>query len=81
MRSPILLRFALVAVIALVLLVPLSMIRDKTAERRERAAEVQQTFAAETSGPQALASPPGCIPAWAARRASNLSSSSASRSS
>jgi inner membrane protein len=57
MRSPILLRFALVAAIALLLLAPLSMIRDKIAERRERAAEVQQTFAAETSGPQALAGP------------------------
>ena len=33
------------------------MIRNKIAERRERAAEVQQTFAEETSGPQALAGP------------------------
>jgi inner membrane protein len=57
MRSPILLRFALVAAIALLLLAPLSMIRDKIAERRERAAEVQRTFAAETSGPQSLAGP------------------------
>jgi inner membrane protein len=57
MRSPLLLRFALVAAIALLLLAPLSMIRDKIAERRDRAAEVQQTFAAETSGPQSLAGP------------------------
>lgn len=57
MRFPILLRFALVAGIALVLLVPLSMIQNKIAERRDRAAAVQSAFAEETSGPQALAGP------------------------
>jgi len=57
MRFPILLRFALVAGIALLLLLPLHMIRDKVAERQHRAAAVQQAFAQETSGPQAIAGP------------------------
>lgn len=57
MRFPLLFRFALVAGIAVLLLAPLSMIQSKIGERRERAANVQATFAAETSGPQAFAGP------------------------
>lgn len=57
MRFPLFLRFVLVAGIALSLLVPLHLIRDKVAERQSRAAAVQQAFAQETSGPQAIAGP------------------------
>jgi inner membrane protein len=57
MRFPLLLRFAIVAGVAVALLIPLSMIRDKVAERRDRAAAVQKSFADETSGPQVLAGP------------------------
>src|SRR6202008_3764468 len=57
MPFPLAVRFALVAGIALVLLAPLSMIKSKIAERRDRAAAVHQAFAQETSGPQALAGP------------------------
>jgi inner membrane protein len=57
MRFPLLGRFAIVAGVALALLIPLSMIRDKVAERRDRAAAVQKSFADEASGPQALAGP------------------------
>jgi inner membrane protein len=57
MRLPLLSRFAVVAAVAVGLLIPLSMIRDKVAERRDRAAAVQKSFADETSGPQALAGP------------------------
>ena len=57
MPFPILLRFALVAGIAVLLLLPLSLIQKKIGERRDRAAAVQTAFAGETSGPQALAGP------------------------
>jgi inner membrane protein len=57
MRFPIFTRFALVSGIALLLLVPLHLIRDKIAERQGRAAAVQQAFAQETSGSQAIAGP------------------------
>ena len=57
MRFPILVRFALVAGIAVLLLLPLAMIQKKIGERRDRAAAVQTAFAEETSGPQALAGP------------------------
>ena len=57
MRFPMLARFALVAAVALGLLIPLGLVRDKIAERRERAVEVQKTFAEETSGPQTVAGP------------------------
>ena len=40
MRFPLLGRFAIVAGVALALLIPLSMIRDKVAKRRDRAAAV-----------------------------------------
>ncbi len=57
MRFPLLGRFLLVAGVALALLIPLAMIRDKVAERRDRADAVQKAFADQTSGPQALAGP------------------------
>jgi inner membrane protein len=57
MRYPLLGRFAVVAGVALALLVPLSLIRDKVSERRDRADAVQKAFAAETSGAQILAGP------------------------
>ncbi|MGH8669413.1 MAG: cell envelope integrity protein CreD [Burkholderiales bacterium] len=57
MRFPLLARFALVAGVALALLLPLSMIRDKVSERRDRADAVQKTFADQTSGAQAIAGP------------------------
>lgn len=57
MRFPILGRFLIVAGVALALLVPLAMIRDKVSERRDRADGVQKAFAGETSGAQAIAGP------------------------
>ena len=57
MRFPILGRLATVAGVAVVLLIPLSMIRDKVAERRDRAAAVQKSFAEQTTGEQVLAGP------------------------
>jgi inner membrane protein len=57
MRFPLLGRFALVAGVAAALLLPLSMIRDKLSERRDRADAVQKAFADETSGAQAIAGP------------------------
>lgn len=57
MRFPLLSRFLLVAGIAAALLLPLSMIRDKVSERRDRAEAVQKAFADQTSGAQALAGP------------------------
>lgn len=57
MRFPLLGRFALVAGVALALLLPLSMIRDKVSERRDLADAVQKAFADQTSGAQAIAGP------------------------
>ena len=57
MRFPLLGRFVLVAGVALALLLPLSMIRDKLSERRDRADAVQKAFADQTSGAQAIAGP------------------------
>lgn len=57
MRFPLFTRFAIVAAVVLALLIPLSMIRDKVAERRDRAAAVQKNFADETTGAQTLAGP------------------------
>jgi inner membrane protein len=57
MRFPVLARFALLGAVALGLLIPLALIRDKVAERRDRAADVRKSFAEETSGPQTLAGP------------------------
>src|SRR5688500_10491331 len=57
MRFPLASRILIVAGVAVGLLLPLSMIRDKVAERRDRAAAVQKTFADETSGPQVVAGP------------------------
>ncbi|HEX2198754.1 MAG TPA: cell envelope integrity protein CreD [Burkholderiales bacterium] len=57
MRFPLLGRFTVVAGVAIALLLPLSMIRDKLSERRDRADAVQKAFADQTSGAQALAGP------------------------
>ncbi len=57
MRFPLLTRFVLVAGVAAALLVPLSMIRDKLSERRDRADAVQKAFSDQTSGAQAIAGP------------------------
>jgi inner membrane protein len=57
MRYPLLGRFLVVAGVALALLVPLSLIRDKISERRDRADAVQKAFADQASGPQAVAGP------------------------
>ena len=57
MRFPLLGRFLLVAGVAAALLLPLSMIRDKVSERRDRADAVQKAFADQTSGAQAIAGP------------------------
>src|SRR4051812_31487568 len=57
MRFPLLARFAGLSVIALLLLVPLALIKDKVTERQARATEVQRAFADETSGSQIVAGP------------------------
>jgi inner membrane protein len=57
MRYPLLGRFALVAGVAVALLLPLGLIRDKVSERRDRADAVQKAFADQTSGAQAVAGP------------------------
>src|SRR5262245_22193574 len=57
MRFPLAIRAAVVLLIALALLIPLAVIKDKIAERRDRAAQVQTDYAQSTSGPQAVAGP------------------------
>jgi inner membrane protein len=57
MRFPLLVRTALIGLIACGLLVPLSMIQGKVVERGARADGVQRAFAEETSGAQVLAGP------------------------
>lgn len=57
MRFPLLARAGTVAGVALVILVPLHFVNGKIAERHARAAEVERSFAAETSGPQIIAGP------------------------
>jgi inner membrane protein len=57
MRYPLLGRFALVAGVAVALLLPLGLIRDKVSERRDRADAVQKAFADQASGAQAVAGP------------------------
>lgn len=57
MRHPLLLRFALIAAVAVALLLPIKLIEGKVAERRARAESVVATFAAETSGAQVIAGP------------------------
>jgi inner membrane protein len=57
MRFPLLGRFLAVAAVATTLLLPLQLVRDKIAERRDRADAVHRAFAAETSGPQVIAGP------------------------
>jgi inner membrane protein len=57
MRYPLLLRLLVIAGVALALLLPLALIRDKVSERRDRADGVQKAFADQASGPQAVAGP------------------------
>jgi inner membrane protein len=57
MRFPLLVRVAIVAVIAVAVLLPLATIQNKIAERRARADSVQNLFAAETGGTQIVAGP------------------------
>ena len=57
MNAHLLARPLVVAATAAVLLVPIALIQGKIGERRARAAAVVAQFAAETSGPQALAGP------------------------
>jgi inner membrane protein len=54
---PLVLRAAAIAAVAASILVPIALIEGKIAERRARAAQVLQQFAAETSGPQVVAGP------------------------
>jgi inner membrane protein len=57
MKIPLLGRMLVVAGMAVLVLVPVSLIQGKIAERRARAEGVVAQFAAETSGPQTLAGP------------------------
>ncbi len=57
MRFPLLARAATLAAVTLSLLLPLSLVSNKVAERRQRAEEVQRAFESETSGPQTLVGP------------------------
>jgi inner membrane protein len=57
MRFPLFGRFVIVAGVALALLLPLALIREKVAERRDRADSVQKRFIAEAGGAQAVAGP------------------------
>lgn len=57
MRFPLLLRAAAIAVLALVILVPIQLIRGKVLERQRAAEGVTTQFAAETTGPQVFAGP------------------------
>ena len=57
MRFPLLIRAAVVVLIACALLVPLAMIQGKVLERGARASDVQRAFAEETSGAQVVAGP------------------------
>ncbi len=57
MRFPLLVRAALIAAVAIVILLPIALIQGKIAERRARADAVVTQYAAETSGPQVIAGP------------------------
>ncbi len=57
MRFPLLVRGAVIAVIAAALLLPLWQIQTKVSERRQRADAAQSSFAAEAGGPQVVAGP------------------------
>ncbi len=57
MRMPLLARTAAIAGVAIAILVPIQLVNGKIAERQSRARDVEQSFAAETSGPQNVAGP------------------------
>ena len=57
MRIPLLFRAITIGLVAIVLLVPISLIEGKISERKARAEGVVTTFAAETSGPEIVAGP------------------------
>ena len=57
MRYPLLVRIAVVALIGAGLVFPLSLIKGKVSERRERADAVQKSFVAEAGGAQVVAGP------------------------
>lgn len=57
MKTALLLRTLAIALVALVLLVPVSLIEGKISERQRRADSVVATFAAETAGPEVVAGP------------------------
>lgn len=57
MRFPLLIRAAALAAVGAALLIPLALVSGKIAERRQLAAGVEQSFARETSGPQAVVGP------------------------
>ena len=57
MKTPLVLRFLVVAGLAVLLLVPIALIQGKISERRASADGVLRDFAAETSGPQTVAGP------------------------
>ena len=50
-------RFIAIGFVALCVLIPIAMIKDKIGERQQRASSVISQFAAETSGPQTVAGP------------------------
>jgi inner membrane protein involved in colicin E2 resistance len=57
MRFPLFVRGVLIAALGAALLLPLWLIQNKVTERRQRADQVQTTFAAEAGGAQVLAGP------------------------
>ena len=57
MRFPLVLRGLVIAALGAALLLPLWLIQNKVTERRQRADQVQTTFAAEAGGAQVVAGP------------------------
>lgn len=57
MKPPIFLRVIAVAGVAVAILVPISLIRDKVAERQARAEEIVRQFAEQTTGAQLVVGP------------------------
>ena len=57
MKPPIFMRGIAVAGVAIAILVPISLIKDKISERQARADQVLRQFSEETSGPQLVVGP------------------------
>ena len=57
MKTPLLMRTFVVALVACALLIPIALIQGKIHERRSLAEGVERTFAAENAGPQTIAGP------------------------